>query len=113
MQRTRHRGNIDDTGLRSGWKRNHKLLRPGLIGGYKLRFKRRPRRGKQAVWRARFERALAADDRGAEEMQLAPRSRAGNIKDTLALFVLAHLALLPHPLIQRMRVTALAADRRD
>src|SRR5277367_6497608 len=106
MRQTRHRGNIDDTGMRSGWKRNHKLLRPGLIGRYKLRLKRRPRSGKQTVWRARFERASAADDSGPQEVQFAPRPRAGNIKDTLTLFVLAHLALLPHPLIQRMRITA-------
>src|SRR6202007_1348596 len=84
-----------------------------LMGRVKLGSKRGPSRSKEAVRPARIEGAFAIDDSSAKEMQFASRSRASNVEDALPFLCFAHLALVSHPLVERMRVLALAADWRN
>ena len=51
--------------------------------------------------------------RGPQQMQLAPCARAGHVKQALPLLIKTDLPLFAHPFIQRLRIFAMQADRRD
>ena len=83
-----------------------------LLQGFEFGVESGPRGGEKAVFAARRE-AAGRDGGGAEQMQLLTGAGAGDVKETLALFVEAKAALLSDPLVEGAGVVAFGADGGD